>query len=50
MGEVRNDAVVKLFMAHVKTNTDIVSEEHQDQEEIYKCQDCQEWLEMDEYM
>ena len=51
VGEVRNDSVVPLFLAHGNvTNNDIVNEEHQDQEGIYKCQDCQVWLEMEEYV
>ena len=51
VSDVRNDRVVPLFLAHGNvTNNDIVNEEHQDQEGIYKCQDCQVWLEMEEYM
>ena len=49
--EVRNYGVVPMFLAHGNvTNNDIVNEEHQDQEGIYKCQDCQVWLEMEEYV
>jgi hypothetical protein len=51
VGDVRNDRVVPFFLAHGNmTNNHIVNEEHQDQEGIYKCQDCQVWLKMEEYM